>query len=263
MRQLSLGVGISLLTLLSAAAQVPVAKDPQALQLLQKSLAALSPNIAVQDVTLSGSAHYIAGSDDETGTAIVKATAFGDSRIDLQLAEGLRTEIRSFSGNVPSGTRSDSGPSTKKIPEHNLLTESTWFFPAITIARRISGADYLVAYRGQEVRNSSTVEHLTVVQNFAVLPADSNSTMQHLTQLDLYLDSSTLLPASLTFNTHPDDDFGLDIPIEIRFSDYRLVNGERIPFHLQRFLNNGLTLDLQFDNATLNTGLSPTEFSVQ
>jgi hypothetical protein len=39
----------------------------QALQLLQQALKALSPNITTSDVTLIGSVHYIAGSDDEDG----------------------------------------------------------------------------------------------------------------------------------------------------------------------------------------------------
>jgi len=45
--------------------------------------------------------------------------------------------------------------------------------------------------------------------------------VQRLSQTDLYLDSTTLLPAAMTFNIHPDDNALLDIPIEIHFSEYR------------------------------------------
>src|SRR6266851_2796473 len=72
-------------------------------QYLRQALAALNANTPTSDVTLSGSAHYIAGSDDETGTATLKAIA-GASRIDLNLSSGPRTEIQGSSGGCPAGT---------------------------------------------------------------------------------------------------------------------------------------------------------------
>jgi hypothetical protein len=93
----------SVSALFSSAAQAPVSAGPQALQLLQSALAALSPNIKTQDVTLSGSAHYIAGSDDETGTATLKALATGASRVDLILPSGRRSEVRDLTTDRPSG----------------------------------------------------------------------------------------------------------------------------------------------------------------
>jgi hypothetical protein len=80
--------------------------------------------------------------------------------------------------------------------------------------------------------------------------------------MDFFLDATTLVPAAATFNIHPDNDAGRDIPIEVQFSDYRTVNGVQIPFHVQKFLNNGLILDLQFSSAAVNTGLSATAFAV-
>ena len=65
------------------------------------------------------------------------------------------------------------------------------------------------------------------------------------------------------FNTHPDNDMGLDIPVRIAFSDYRTVNGFQVPFRVQKFLNNTLTLDLQFQSATLNSGLTSAAFTVE
>src|SRR2546430_6247283 len=85
----------------------------------------------------------------------------------------------------------------------------------------------------------------------------------HLTQVDFFLDSTTLLPVAVTFNIHPDDNAMLDIPVEIRFSDYRPVNGPYIPFHIQKYLNNGLCLDFLADSVNLNTGLTSTAFTVE
>jgi hypothetical protein len=58
----------------SSTTSPPTASDPQAVALVQKSLAALTNGVQVTDVMLSGTARRIAGSDDETGTATLEAT---------------------------------------------------------------------------------------------------------------------------------------------------------------------------------------------
>src|SRR2546428_258827 len=45
----------------------------QAVQLLRQALSALGVSSPINDITLSGTAHYVAGSDDETETATLKA----------------------------------------------------------------------------------------------------------------------------------------------------------------------------------------------
>jgi len=145
---------------------------------------------------------------------------------------------------------------------HNLLSEPAWFFPVFVVARGLSPSGYVVAYIGQETKDSLAVQHLAISQDFSSVPGADSETFQHLSQIDLYLDATSLLPVALAFNIHPDDDMLLDISVEIRFSDYRPVNGAQVPFHVQKFLNNGLVLDLQLQSVAINTGLSPTTFSV-
>jgi hypothetical protein len=84
-----------------------------------------------------------------------------------------------------------------------------------------------------------------------------------LTLTDFFLDSTTFLPATVDFNIHPDNDMLFDIPVEIQFTNYTVVSGSKIPFHVQKFVNNTLTLDLQIQSATLNSGLSVSSFVVQ
>jgi len=95
------------------------------------------------------------------------------------------------------------------------------------------------------------------------LPPDMSALMQHLSQMDLYLDAVSGLPAAMTFNIHPDNNALLDIPTEIRLSDYRMVNGAQVPFHVEQYLNNSLVLDFRFDAVTINTGLSANDFQIQ
>jgi len=247
---------------LSLAAKQTTTSDPGALSLLQRSLNVLSGGQSLTDVTLSGNARRIAGSDDDTGTAVLKALATGESRIDLMLASGQRNEVRAISNHCQVGSWSGPDGVARAISNHNLMTDSAWFFPAFTLGRLGPSGKYTVSYFGPETRDGQEVEHLTAYQPSTVRLPIGVPTLQHLTKMDLFLYSLPLLPPALAFNIHPDNDMGLDIRVEIRFSDYRAVSGVQVPFHIQKYLNNGLALDLQLQTATLNTGLAPAAFSI-
>jgi hypothetical protein len=229
---------------------------PQASVLLQQSLSALTGGHSITDVTLTGSAQAIAGSDNQTGTATLKAVAAGASSLNLSLSSGPRSEILNASATPPTGSWSGPDGTVRPMAFHNLLTGPFWFFPAFALAASSSASGATVTYVGSETHNGQAVQHLANTQSLPASLQSSFSSYPHLTQLDFYLDSTTLLPAAVDFNIHPDNNQLVDIPVEIRFTNYTATNGAQIPFHIQKFINNTLTLDLQFQNASLNTGIT-------
>jgi hypothetical protein len=244
-------------------AQQATPATPQAAALLQGSLSALNANQPLTDITLTASARRIAGSDDESGTATLKAIASGASSMNLSLSAGAHSEIMNASATSPTGSWSGPDAIVHPMAYHNLLTTPSWFFPTFALAASYSAPGAQVTYVGPETRNSQSVQHLTITQASPIATPPGIPTYAHLTQLDFYLDSTTLLPAALTFNTHPDNNMLLDIPVEIRFTSYTSVNGAQIPFHIQKFINNTLALDLQLQSAILNSGLSISSFTAQ
>jgi hypothetical protein len=254
---------LSISVLFPATAQQPAPASPQPAQLLQSALTALSANSAVTDVTLSGTTHYIAGSDDETGTATLKALAGGSSRVDLNLSGGTRTEIDTSASGTPAGTWSGPDGIPHDIAFHNLLTEPAWFFPTFLVLRGLSPSGFTATYVRHETVNGQNVEHLAISQTSTIQFPAFTPSFVHLAQTDLFLDSTTFLPAAIAFNIHPDNNALLDIPVEVQFSDYRSVNGAQVPFHVQKFLNNGLVLDVQLQTVAINSGLSASDFNIQ
>jgi len=237
--------------------------SPQAVALLQKSFAALTGGQSLTDVTLSGTARRITGSDDEAGTAVFKALASGAARTDLTLPAGARSEVWNLSGTIPDGMWSGPDGINHSIVNHNLLTEPAWFFPTFAITRRLSDPSFVFTYVGAETRKGQTVQHIFVSQTALLPDPPGVPTFAHLTQVDFFLDSTTLLPAAIAFNIHPDNNALLDLPVEIDFSDYTTVNGAQIAFHIQKLLNNSLFLDFQAQTVTPNTGLSSSVFAVE
>jgi hypothetical protein len=253
---------LSLSLILPASSQQVTAPAVQAPALLQSSSAALNGTQPLNDVTLSGTARRIAGSDDESGSVTVKALATGAMRLDFSLPSGTLSEVRANSADGPAGVWSRADGVSHSVASHNLSTDWGWF-PAFTLSNLTSSANTILTYVGQETRNGHTVQHLSVKQQFPSQKGNVAILLQHLSQMDIYLDATTALPVSLVYNIHPDNDAGLDIPVEMDFSDYRVVNGSQVPFHVQKYLNNSLYFDLQFQSATVNTGLAASAFSVQ
>jgi len=77
------------------------------------------------------------------------------------------------------------------------------------------------------------------------------------------LDAATLLPIAITFNVHPDVDANINIPVEVDFSNYQLLNGLAVPLHVQQYLQGGLFLDAVFTNVVVNSGLPDSDFVIQ
>lgn len=234
----------------------------QGVPVLQRALAALAPSSPISDVTLNGTARHIAGSDDESGTVVLKASAATGSRLDLALPSGPASEIRNISTSPPIGSWSGPDGVFHATTYPNLLTDRGWF-PAFTIASLLSAQNTVITFVGPETHNGQSLIHVSASQQFPLISGDSAALMEHFTQMDIYLDPATNLPAAVAFNIHADNNALLDIPVEIRFSSYQAVSGAQIPFHVQKFINDGLALDLQFSSATLNSGLSATIFEVQ
>jgi len=251
-------VFLSLLISLPLTAQQSSSPSISAATLFQQSLIAQVGNTSISDITLTGTARRIAGSSDESGSATFQASANGSARLTLNFPSGNTTEVANLFS-TPSGTWSGPDSLSHSISFYNLITEPAWFSPSIALARRVSLTNYVATYVGHETLNGEAVEHVSVSQLGADPPG--GPTFAHLTQVDFYLDSTTLLPAALSFNVHPDNSANLDIPVQVFFSDYRSVSGIRVPFHVQKYLNNSPFLDLQIQSVTSNSGLTASAFT--
>jgi hypothetical protein len=172
------------------------------------------------------------------------------------MSSGQHSQIINSSLNTPSGTWSGPDGTVHPMAFQNLLNGPFWFFPVLALGLSSSVVGSGVTYVGHETHNGLAVEHVTVVQSSAAAGMAVDALLIHLTQLDFYLDSTTLLPDALDFNIHPDDNALVDIPVEIRFGSYNAVNGAQVPFHVQQFINNSLALELQIQTVSLNTGIT-------
>lgn len=251
-------VVVFVLSALSAAAQTSsspqagVPSDPIAISLAQKSVAALTGGAGIGDVSLTANVISVLGTDYETGAGTFSAKGLNESRVDLNLSGGTRSDVRNNLSGIPAGAwEKNRGTATPYAPQ-NCRSDAGWFFPALSSLSQTANPNLVFKYVGQEQHNGVGVQHIRVFR------AQSPSA----TATDFYLDPNSFLPLAIGFNLHADNDANTNIPSEIRFANYQLVNGVEIPFHFQRVSNGSVELDITVTSAALNTGLLDTFFTL-
>ena len=228
---------------------------------LQLSLAALSTSsTSVEDATLTGNGRRIAGSTDENGTFTLRMLDSSGSRGDFSYPSGTISEIRSSATRAGQWIGADG--TAHALASHDLFTEGAWFFPLTVIRHSLDTTHYQTTFVGAETLDGEAVQHFRYTRTSSGSPATA-AEIQDLSRTEIYLDATTYLPVRITFNDHPDRDARTYIPVEIRYSSYQPINGTQVPFEIQQYRNHALSLDLQVENATLNTSLAASLFNLQ
>ena len=238
-----------LLSGVSALAQTSPAPAPEAgavaaETLVAKSLAAFS-TAPVRQVQLTGSAKAYAGSSQPEGTFSAALQSTGESTLQLNLAELSRTETTGAFSPVPQCLWAGADGVQHDAAQHNCFLPVHWLVPVLALQTQAMKLNHTA---------STAMDKDVAVQELSMSspPGNGSAPAQKVAQLStakLSLDPATFEPTSLRFNLHPDKDANTDIPIVVRYSDYREVSGTSIPFHIQKYLNNGLVLDLQVEAA--------------
>jgi hypothetical protein len=231
--------------------------DPQASSLALQAIAALQGKSVIHDITLTGNATWGTG-DGQTGTVTLRAFGSTESRIDLALPDGTRTEIRDASAGYAQGQWTNPDGTAGMFASHNMMTDAVWFFPALMSLA--PNPNTILTYVGLENLDDHSVQHIR--SYVATSDSSSGTSNQQLSTMDFYLDPSGLVPYAVIFNQHPDGNRLVNIPIKVVFSNYQAIAGVLVPMHIQRFMNNASILDITLSSAQFNTGLATADFAV-
>lgn len=232
-------------------------RDPNALALASRALQALAGSTALSDISLSASAAFTAGSDQETGSATLIALGNQASLVTLNLTNGERQEVR----NGQSGSRT--GPTGQAVPMalHNCWIDAAWFYPGLSLQALASDPTLGVLYLGPAQWNGVATVHLRFFHLVPGQIANVTSEIQGFSTIDFYFDPKSLLILGIDFVAHPDTNAMVNIPEEIRYSNYAMVSGFEVPFQIQKYVQGSLSLALTVTQATVNSGVPPTTFA--
>ena len=251
-------VALSAFVVTAASAQTNVSTDTARFALLN-SLALISgTSQPIVDVTMNGTIARSAGDSSDTVVATLTGKGTGASRIDSPLSAVVHSETSARINGLPICEWTDAKGASHLSPSSNCAV-AVWFFPQLSPLASVQDSTTQVLFVGHEKRGTEPVDHYTIIQNFSA--TSSKAAIQ--SQVEVYLDSATQIPVALAFQTHPDNDLKTNLAMEVRFSDYRSVNGVLVPFRVTKALNGATVFDFTATDVTFNSGVSDSQFALQ
>ena len=215
----------------------------QASPTLDQVRQAYAPTQPPATVVLNGTFVSTDGSTVQNGNT--QLTVGSDGSYTVSTVRGIGTNAEQRQVGAASGsacTWQDAAAAQHDVDPGNCILPA-WFFPEPQILTAVGGtSEWTVSSV-----STSGVPHLLCA--YSATPAPN---IAQPPTMDIELSPDTLLPASASFNLHPDGRSNIDIPVVISYQDYRLTNGVMIPFRIQKTLNGTLVLDLTITTATVN-----------
>lgn len=219
---------------------------------------AFSKGRGIQKVQLSGNASWHAGSLEDSGSVELTASKDGSSEMRLQLStSGIRTESQSH--DTEGGRRcywSGNDGKAHEIRSGGCQRSALWFLPTLSLQSAQTNRQIAVVDKGiGPVGSGDTVyRHLQsqLLLNMNGMPNTIADEMAKQSKTDIGLDPNSLLPSVVSYSVHADGGASVPITIEVHYSDYRLMDGVQIPFHIQRYVNGSLQLDIEISTVQIN-----------
>lgn len=222
---------------------------------LSQMESAFSNGVVVQQIQLSGTATWTAGSLEDSGTASLTASSTGPSQLQLLLSStGSRTETQTGLGSSADCQWAGANGVAHEVSLENCWKPALWFLPAFSFQPSLILSSVGLVDLGTGVVGTSPniYRHLQGQLQPTGLPSSIASTVTQQSTTDIGLDPASLLPAVLAYSIFPDNGAPTPIAIEIHYSNYQSVNGVQIPFLIQRYVNGSLQLSIVVSSAQIN-----------
>lgn len=248
---------IPALTQAQQASLPTVQRDPQAIAILQRALAALGGATQPLPASLSASGSYIGFGAGTPVPYSLRMEALGPDKV--------RWDVGSPSGTVTTIIRGTAGwrldiDGTEVLSVADLIGKGPENIPLWALANWASSSKVSVAFVGPENLDEKSVYHLSLSEiHSGTVSAQVQNIFSNLKRCDLFVDQQTNLPARLRYYEHPGD-WQRSIPVDLVFSDFRNIGGLLFPFSLTRYVAGQLDSQIQFQSIQLNVPLSDAEF---
>jgi hypothetical protein len=170
-----------------------------------------------------------------------------------------RTDANGPDGTVISTFRdaqaqTRSSEDDQEFPAVSIAEAGNWWVPILSILGEWSDGGIRLEYAGLE----GTTYHVRMSR------ISSDAALQEISSpCDIYLDSSTLLPAKLAFSLHPPANLLARIPVEVQYGDYQTASGIVTPFSISYYVRGRLLFTARITQFSINQGATDSDFALQ
>ncbi|HKV28027.1 MAG TPA: hypothetical protein VJN90_07125 [Candidatus Acidoferrales bacterium] len=237
---------------------IPTARDPHALSVLGRCLAAAGGAqaiLAIQDFTGTGNVTYFYAGQDITGSVTVRGRGLTQFRVDATLPDGVHSWIVSKG----AAFQKDPDGSIAPLPSQNAVKPAGITFPLPYLLSVLQDASISVSYGGLVTHDGAQVYDI-VVQKMLSQTADPLNTVGNATKAHFFIDPNSLLVQSVQDMAYRKDGGPGEGSHEIQFSGYKATNGVLVPFSITEFVAGQKTAAIQLNQVTFSGGLTDSDF---
>jgi hypothetical protein len=235
--------------------QVAVQRDPQAVSVLQKAIAAMGGAVPA-DSTATGTLTIVAGSETDQGTIRILTRGTTQTSVQIQTPTRSWSEVFSDGGAAHIGS---TGAATL-LPMETAATSQSAFFPFPFLANALSDSDESCHFLGTEKLNGANVSHVVIWNTYASIP--QLQALAEFSATDVWLDSTTALPVRIAFLRRDGGGAAPKIAHQVDFSDYRALSGVLYPYQIQESVNGTTWATMTLQTVNVNAGLTNADFPV-
>jgi hypothetical protein len=231
-----------------AASKYVITQDPQAVAVMQASIAALGGSEAISqisDCTVQGSSTANPADPTETATFVWQIEG-SEFRYDTQTSTSESTFL---SGHGNPGYMLKG----KFVPVADYMTDDAlpYHLPGLVLLNDVGNPNYSIVLVGVDTWNGTAAVHIQIVNG-------TDPVNPQLTQQDWYLDPSSLLPIAVAYVIPNQTDPTQFSAGSITFANYKQVGGLLVPFAFTVTVDQSESVTVT--SATFNSGIPATTF---
>jgi hypothetical protein len=234
-------------------------RDPQALEIIQKTQIAMglgSLSLASNTVAQATLTTF-KNSQITEAEMLLKTGGPGQLRIDL--TRNGETDSCVVSGGT--GARRLATGETKPINPAMLASTRVDHLPLLYLLPALSDTSVAIGLIGTETLDNSPAWHLELRQEFSP-DLDPGGTLADLSKSEVLIDQASGLVKMVRYTLPAVENLRNHQVVELRYSDYRVVNGIAVPNHIEKYIQGKVIATIDIKTFSVNTALSTSEFDV-
>jgi len=230
-------------------------RDPQAVAVLQRSLAVMGGTIPA-DSMATGSVVLEEGSTTEQGTIRILTKGLNQTLEEIETPEGRRRIVYSRG----RAFQAEKGHSGELWPELVVSSQGS-SFPVAVVGSAFLNPDAAFRYLGLENLDGTQAHHIRFWNTFPSQPG-----LQHLAEFstkDIWIDQVSSLPRRLSYFRRAALGSEGPVAIELSYANFQGIDGVLYPCRIEKSLNGTHWATIVIERVFINSGLTDTDFALR
>jgi hypothetical protein len=227
-----------------------ITKDPQAIALAAKTLAAMGGVQAIATITDSRASGSFTIAADAGSPYPITLETQGTQKARTTLVRSSGNVVRILNGGVAAVIHADG--SVRTLDANNTMAQRVDHIPLLSLISEYQNGNI-------ELTQGPTPNSFAVTMIPQTALADY---YRGLTKTIFTVDANSGLITSMQLTAHGEASMTDTYQVQILFANYQAVNGVMVPFHQTTYEDGTMTSDLVLNSIAFNVGVPDSDFAL-